>query len=130
MRKAFPWIVAALTVLSAAPGIPPALGGEADVVSARAIPEGEGRWRFSVTVRHADEGWDHYADRWNVVAPDGTLLGTRVLLHPHENEQPFTRSLGGIEIPASLDRVTIRAHDSEHGWGCLYANLINTNRFG
>ena len=94
-----------------------ALAGEADVVGAEAYPEGENRWRFSVTVAHGDEGWDHYADQWDVVAPDGTVLGTRVLLHPHETEQPFTRSLGGVEVPAGLDRVILRARDSVHGYG-------------
>ena len=78
------------------------------------IPE---TWRFSVTVAHADEGWDHYADAWDVVGPDGTLLGTRTLAHPHETEQPFTRSLGGVFIPADVHEVTIRARDSVHGYG-------------
>jgi hypothetical protein len=106
-------IAIALGVLVAAP----ASAGEAEVVAAEAYPEGEGRWRFSATLRHGDEGWDHYADRWDVVAPDGTILGTRVLLHPHVDEQPFTRSLGGVEIPDSIERVTIRANDSRHGPG-------------
>jgi hypothetical protein len=95
----------------------PALAGEADVVAVEATPEGGGLWRFSVTVKHADEGWDHYADRWEMVAPDGTVLGTRVLLHPHEHEQPFTRSLGGVAIPESVKQVTVRARDSVHGYG-------------
>lgn len=94
-----------------------ALAGEADVVAVQALPEGAGRWRFNVTVAHADEGWDHYADKWDVVAPDGSLLGTRVLLHPHESEQPFTRSLGGVAIPEGIETVTLRAHDSVHGYG-------------
>ncbi len=94
-----------------------ALAGEADVIAVEAAQEGDNTWRFSVTVRHADEGWDHYADRWQVVAPDGTVLGTRVLLHPHENEQPFTRSLGGVVIPEGVDEVVVRAHDSVHGDG-------------
>ena len=94
-----------------------AVAGEADVVEAEAIQEGAGAWRFDVTVAHADEGWDHYADKWEVLAPDGSLLGTRVLLHPHVGEQPFTRSLGGIAIPAGIDRVILRAHDSVHGLG-------------
>ena len=94
-----------------------AVAGEADVVGAEAVREGDGTWRFRVTVRHTDEGWDHYADRWQVVAPDGRVLGTRVLLHPHETEQPFTRSLGGVSIPDGVDRVIIRAHDSVHGDG-------------
>ena len=91
--------------------------GEADVIAVEAVQEGDNTWRFSVTVRHADEGWDHYADRWQVVAPDGTVLGTRVLLHPHENEQPFTRSLGGVVIPEEVNEVVVRAHDSVHGDG-------------
>ena len=94
-----------------------AVAGEAHVVEAEATQEGAGAWRFDVTVAHADEGWDHYADKWEVLAPDGSLLGTRVLLHPHVGEQPFTRSLGGIAIPAGIDRVILRAHDSVHGLG-------------
>ncbi len=95
----------------------PAQAGEADVVAAEAYPEGNGKWRFSVTVRHDDEGWDHYADRWDVLTPDGELLGERVLLHPHENEQPFTRSLGGVQVPEGVTQVVIRAHDSVHELG-------------
>ena len=45
-------------------------------------------WTFSVTVRHNDEGWDHYADIWQVLHPEtGEVLGERVLLHPHDTEQ-------------------------------------------
>jgi len=95
----------------------PALAGEADVVDATATRSGDGTWRFEVTVRHADEGWDHYADQWQVLAPDGTVLGTRTLYHPHVDEQPFTRSLSGVEIPPEVDTVTIRARDSVHGHG-------------
>ncbi|MGF1593826.1 MAG: hypothetical protein ACFCUW_11135 [Kiloniellaceae bacterium] len=95
----------------------PVLAGEADVVAAEAARESDGTWRFTVTVRHADEGWDHYADRWQVETPEGRVLATRVLLHPHEHEQPFTRSLGGVVIPPEVREVVIRAHDSRHGDG-------------
>ena len=97
--------------------------GEADVLSVDLTPEGEGRWRVSVTVQHGDTGWDHYADRWDVVAPDGTVLATRVLAHPHETEQPFTRSLGGVEIPEGLSEVIVRARDSVHGYGGAEARV-------
>lgn len=73
-------------------------------------------WRFSVTLSHADTGWDDYADGWRVEAEDGTVIGTRVLAHPHENEQPFTRSLGNVSIPQSSDVVYIRAKDLIGGW--------------
>ncbi len=94
-----------------------AAAGEVEVVAADAVQQSDGAWRFSVTLRHADEGWDHYADRWDVVGPDGTVYGERVLLHPHVDEQPFTRSLSGVEIPAGVNEVVIRGHDSVHGLG-------------
>lgn len=85
-----------------------ASAGDVEIVAASA-KSGSGGWRFDVTLLHEDEGWDHYADRWEVLGPDGTILGTRTLLHPHENEQPFTRSLSGVEIPEGIDYVLIRA---------------------
>lgn len=93
-----------------------AMAGEASVLEADVSCEGD-TCRFSVSVEHADEGWDHYADKWEVVAPDGGVLGVRELAHPHMDEQPFTRSLGGVEIPDGVQEVTIRAHDSVHGFG-------------
>ena len=91
--------------------------GEADVVGVTAKNMGDGSWRFDVTVRHADTGWKHYANAWEVVAPEGTVLGTRELLHPHEHEQPFTRSLTSVRISAAIRRVRVRAHDKMHDFG-------------
>jgi hypothetical protein len=113
MRAAVGFLAAALLLQGA--GL--AMAGEADVVAVEAVKESAGTWRFDVTVAHADEGWDHYADRWEVLAPDGRVLGTRVLLHPHVGEQPFTRSLAGVAIPEEIDGVTVRAHDSVHDYG-------------
>lgn len=92
---------------------------EADVTAVTVVKSGPGVYRFNVTVRHFDRGWDHYANKWDVVGPDGTVLATRTLLHPHETEQPFTRSLGGVKIPSGVGEVTVRAHDSVHGHGGL-----------
>ena len=94
-----------------------AQAGEADVVGVDAQLESDRTFRFQVTVRHTDSGWEHYADRWQVLGPDGTVLGTRTLYHPHVGEQPFTRSLSGVEIPDGVTRVTVRAGDSVHGFG-------------
>jgi len=91
--------------------------GEADVERVTISATGANTFRFDVTVRHADEGWKHYADKWDVVAPDGTVLGTRTLYHPHVDEQPFTRSLSGVKIPDTIREVTVRAHDSIHNYG-------------
>ena len=94
-----------------------AIAGEADVIVVKVKQTGEQLYRFDVTVRHADQGWGHYADRWEVLATDGSIIDTRVLAHPHTNEQPFTRSLSGVKIPVDTRQVTIRAHDSVHDFG-------------
>lgn len=96
-----------------------AQAGEAVIVAAEA-DERAGSWRFSVTVAHADEGWDHYADAWRVSGPDGAVYGVRELAHPHVAEQPFTRSLSGVLIPPDVAEVTIEARDSVHGWGAPF----------
>jgi len=107
-------IITLVSIILSAAG---ALAGEADVVKTAVKQTGERTYRFDVTVAHADTGWDHYADKWDVVASDSTILGTRILHHPHVNEQPFTRSLSGVEIPTGIDHVVIRAHDSVHAYG-------------
>ena len=93
----------------------PALADQAQVKRVTARQSG-GSWTFDVTISHPDTGWDHYADAWSVSAPDGTQLGFRKLAHPHETEQPFTRSLSGVTVPNGVSEVIIRAHDSVHGW--------------
>jgi hypothetical protein len=90
---------------------------EADVVEVDIKKTGDDTYFFQVTLKHADEGWDHYANKWDVVAPDDTVLRTRTLYHPHVDEQPFTRSLSDVKIPASVTEVTVRAHDSVHEYG-------------
>lgn len=104
-------------IMGASMGGPAALAGEADVLEVRVMREAAGTWRFDTTVAHGDTGWDHYADAWEVVTPDGKVLATRTLAHPHEAEQPFTRSLGGVVIPETVSRVRVRARDSVHGTG-------------
>ena len=73
-------------------------------------------WSFDVTLSHGDTGWDDYADGWRVLDKDGNELGVRKLAHPHVNEQPFTRSLSGVQIPKGLTEVGIQASDSVGGW--------------
>jgi hypothetical protein len=93
----------------------PAFAGQAKIVDVE-VAKNYDSFRFDVTLRHDDAGWDHYADGWEVLSPDGEVLGKRVLAHPHVNEQPFTRSLSGVVIPEGLGTVSIRAHDSVHGY--------------
>lgn len=69
---------------------------------------------MSVTLAHPDTGWDHYADGWRIETEDGTVVGTRELLHPHVEEQPFTRSLTVNDLPRGP--LFIRAKCSVDGW--------------
>lgn len=85
------------------------------IETAEAQRSGAG-WRISVTLSHPDTGWDHYADGWEVLTPDGVSLGTRVLAHPHVEEQPFTRSLGGVRVPEGVTELVIRARCNLDGY--------------
>ncbi len=79
-------------------------------------------YSFDATVRHRDEGWEHYADMFRIVAADeesSVENGERVLLHPHDSEQPFTRSQSRV---VAFGMVCIEARDtvhdkSGHEWG-------------
>jgi hypothetical protein len=51
-----------------------------------------------------------------VETPGGEILGTRVLHHPHVEEQPFTRSLGGVEIGPEVPEVVVRTRTNVTGW--------------
>lgn len=93
-----------------------AVAGEADVVDVKVRRNASGTYDFDVAVKSVDKGWNHYADAFEVLAPDGTLLGRRVLLHPHETEQPFTRELYGVKIPGGIARVTVRARHKPKGY--------------
>jgi len=109
MRYLRPLFCAALCVALPAAADPPT------IAAVRADRHGDG-WRFDVTLRHPDTGWDHYADGWEVLSLDGTRLGYRELVHPHVDEQPFTRSLGSVAIPSGVSQVMIRARCTVDGW--------------
>ncbi|MGA7276962.1 MAG: hypothetical protein WBW79_03415 [Desulfocapsaceae bacterium] len=93
------------------------LAGEADIVEVQVVETNDRLYQFQVSVLHEDTGWDHYANKWEVVDQNGNVLATRILHHPHVDEQPFTRGLSGVDIPKALKTVTLRAHDSVHGYG-------------
>ncbi len=99
-----------LLVLPAAAAADPAR-----IVDARAVRDG-GTWRVSVTLRHDDSGWDDYADGWRVETEGGAVLATRELRHPHDEEQPFTRSISGVVFRDGAERFHIRARTSTTGW--------------
>ena len=92
------------------------LAGDVEILATEFHNTGGTHWSVNVTLKHEDTGWDHYADNWRVMDNDGKILGERVLYHPHVNEQPFTRSLGNVNVPTKTKIVYITAHDKIHGW--------------
>lgn len=98
-----------------------AIAGEPKTLEVKIEPAGEeGDTRFfnvTATILHEDTGWDHFCNRFEVLdAKTGRLLGQRVLAHPHEDEQPFTRTLFSMPVPPGVTRVRVRAHDSKDGY--------------
>lgn len=92
-----------------------AWAGEASILFVDCERQGPA-WRIAVTVRHADDGWNHYVDEWRVVSEKGEVLARRILQHPHVEEQPFTRHLTDVQIPPIERKFYVEAHDNVHGW--------------
>ena len=87
----------------------------ADVLAVEASGN-SGDYRFSVTIQSPDTGCDQYANWWEVISEEGTLIHRRILLHSHVNEQPFSRSSGPVSITVDQP-VIVRAHMYPHGYG-------------
>lgn len=87
-----------------------------DVVGAELSPSGD-TWTLEVTVSSPYDTPERYADGWRVLAPDGEVLGEHELSHDHADEQPFTRTQTGLEIPAGVDTVVVEGRDQDNGYG-------------
>jgi len=91
------------------------VSGEVSIVFAK-FKQRDAGWQVDVTLKHADTGWDHYANAWRIIDESGKELARRVLAHPHVDEQPFTRSLYSVKIPEKTAVVIIEGSDTVHGW--------------
>ncbi len=57
-----------------------------------------------------DEDCDQYADWWEVLAPDGTLIQRQVIAKPHPDDQSFTSEMKLTQALNPTQTVLIRAH--------------------
>lgn len=89
--------------------------GFADITEVTTSPMNSG-YSFNVTISSPDKGCNQYADWWEVIDQNGSLLYRRILSHSHVNEQPFTRS-GGLVGVEENQKVWIRAHMNNQGYG-------------
>lgn len=88
-----------------------------DVIAAKVQPRGADTFDFDVTVSSPYDTPQRYADAFRVMGKDGAVHGERVLLHDHATEQPFTRDLHGVKLPAGVRSVVVQARDLKNGWG-------------
>ncbi len=116
------FLFAAALLFSSLMGLTGARAGEADIVGAVVTRLNGDSFRFDVSVLHEDTGWDHYANAFEILDSNGNILGTRVLLHPHVGQLPFTRSLT-LTLSPAIRQVTIRGVDSVHGRGGKEMNV-------
>jgi len=88
-----------------------------NVIAAELVPSGDRTFNVSATIDSAYDTPERYADAWRILTTDGVVLGVRELGHDHQNEQPFTRSLSNVSIPAEITSVIIEGRDQISGWG-------------
>jgi hypothetical protein len=112
-------LLAAPVLMDAAPARAQAASQQKypDVVAAKVTPRGGDRFDFDVTISSPYDTAQRYADGFRVVGAKGEVYGARKLLHDHADEQPFTRDLYGVAIPAGVRTVTVEARDQSHGYG-------------
>jgi hypothetical protein len=94
-----------------------ALQKHPDVIDVRVKPNGTNRFDFDVTVSSTYDTAHRYADAFRVTGVDGQVYGERVLLHDHASEQPFTRDLYGVTIPAGIRQIVVQGRDQKYGYG-------------
>ena len=88
-----------------------------DVVNAKVQIRGDNRFDFDVTISSPYDSPQRYADAFRVLGVDGRAYGERILWHDHAAEQPFTRDLYGVTIPAGVKTVVLQARDQKYGYG-------------
>ncbi len=88
-----------------------------DVVDVKVQARGANRFDFDVTISSPYDSAQRYADAFRVLSVDGQAFGERKLLHDHASEQPFTRDLYGVTIPAGMRTVVVQARDQKYGYG-------------
>ena len=88
-----------------------------DVIDVRVHARNDGRFDFDATISSPYDTPQRYADAFRVMSPDGVQFGERTLFHDHASEQPFTRDLYGVAIPAGIKTVVIQARDRQYGYG-------------
>jgi hypothetical protein len=88
-----------------------------DILKVAVVARAQDVFDFDATISSPYDTAKRYADAFRVIGQDGKVFGERILFHDHADEQPFTRDLHGIKIPAGVKRVVIQGRDQKFGYG-------------
>ncbi|GJL99803.1 MAG: hypothetical protein DHS20C07_14830 [Methyloligella sp.] len=94
----------------------PVFAGGADVVDGEITKDSNGRYTVIATIKHNDEGMDHFANHLQVLTPDGKVIGAMYFVEPKVHEQPFVTIVQSVKVPSGVRELRIRAHDKVHGY--------------
>jgi hypothetical protein len=89
-----------------------------DVVDVKVRQARDGKlFDFDVTLSSPYDTNKRYADAFRVGNGKGLTFGERILLHDHQDEQPFTRDLYEVDIPPGVKEVVVQGRDQKFGYG-------------
>jgi hypothetical protein len=88
-----------------------------DVLHAKITAKTAVSFDFDVTISSPYDTPQRYADAFRVLGKGQQVYGERILVHDHQTEQPFTRDLYNVTIPAGVKTVQIQGRDQQYGYG-------------
>ena len=88
-----------------------------EIIGVQLVARGDRVYDVVVSISSPYDTPERYADGWRVLDSEGNVLGTHTLLHDHANEQPFTRTQPGLEIPEGVTEITVEGRDLVNGYG-------------
>jgi len=88
-----------------------------EIIGVQLVSSGDRVYDVVVSISSPYDSPERYADGWRVLDEEGNVLGTHTLMHDHANEQPFTRTQPGLEIPEGVRTITVQGRDLINGYG-------------
>ncbi len=106
----------------------PLLAQKADVIEAKVKKSFGGKYVAYVKIDHKDEGYEHFADRWEIFDQNGKRLTIRIIFSPTTEKETIESYLYGFAVPEGTKKLIFKAHCNKDGWGGKeYVLNLDTN---